>query len=89
MVATPPDRQLSPPHGQLTSFAASVSRQQLLFDANRGEIAIVFSRAVREESCRQRRPKIIIGVPSCAVHDDQRSRNLFVFLIQRIIAVNE
>jgi hypothetical protein len=37
--ATPPERQLSPPQLQLTSFAASSSRQPLpSLEANRGEI---------------------------------------------------
>ena len=33
LIATPPERQLSPPHGQLTSFAASWSGQPPLFAA--------------------------------------------------------
>src|SRR5881392_866911 len=46
LLATPPDRQLSPPHGQLTSLGASVSRQPVpLFDAMRGEITIVSLKA--------------------------------------------
>src|SRR5947208_10328692 len=45
-VAVPPDRQLSPLHGQLTLFTASMSiHSRPLFDANRGEITTVSSRA--------------------------------------------
>jgi hypothetical protein len=45
-VAVPPERQLSPLHGQLTSFGARVSRHPLLlFAANRGEMTMVSSSA--------------------------------------------
>jgi hypothetical protein len=42
LIAAPPERQLSPPHGQLTSLIARVSRQLPLFEEKRGEITIVF-----------------------------------------------
>ena len=43
--AAPPERQLSPLHGQLTSFGASLSWQPRSLDAKRGEMTIVFSSA--------------------------------------------
>jgi hypothetical protein len=45
-LAMPPDRQLSPLHGQFTSLAASVSLQPApSLDANRGEMTIASSSA--------------------------------------------
>src|SRR2546421_293033 len=47
LVATPPERQLSPEQLQLISSAATVSRQpRLSFDAKRGAIMIVSSNAL-------------------------------------------
>jgi hypothetical protein len=45
LAAVPPERQLSPVQLQLTSFAASVSRQLPAADATRGEITTESSSA--------------------------------------------
>ena len=45
LAATPPERQLSPPQLQLTSFSARTSRQLPSADATRGAMTIASSSA--------------------------------------------